>query len=393
MEDTKDSGGVAESAGTPPVLRATDGVKFLIRKNGWGTGRRLPSEDSLALHLGVSRSTIRKALNTLEKENWVHRERNRGCVVARAIAAPMSFASRTLVVFNDMLPLQAREKRDDRSDTGITHGMVHAADALKFNTLFASLDASPEEAAAQFLETGTPGLVMLCWQDAGQAARRAASLFHKSGLPVVAFGMDGCPEAVKNYDRVASDHESGMVQLLELLAARNCRRILRLWVPSPKTPWIVDHERAYARVRPRLGLQPADPVFISAMPARVQGDAAVFEMRTRVMAGHIAEHIRKHNAPHAIMVGTDCETFLAAAACRTLGLKPGEDVLITGYDNYWHSAFERQFEPSVPFATVDKRNATIGAELIHLLATRLSGAAPEKPRLSKIEQVTVKTSF
>ncbi len=46
------------------------------------TGERLPSEDALALQLGVSRATVRSALIALEQEGLVSRQHGRGTFVA-----------------------------------------------------------------------------------------------------------------------------------------------------------------------------------------------------------------------------------------------------------------------------------------------------------------------
>ena len=84
-----------------PLLRAADGLKELIRQEGWPVGRRLPSEEAIAAQLDVSRSTLRKALDAIERDGWVRRERNRGCVVARDPKLANPLTSRTILVVND----------------------------------------------------------------------------------------------------------------------------------------------------------------------------------------------------------------------------------------------------------------------------------------------------
>ena len=376
-----------------PLQRAVDGVRAMIEEGGWATGRRLPAEDALAEQLDVSRSTVRKALEELSLNGWVRRERNRGCVVARRIDEVSGIASRTILVVNDVLQPLTGVNEFGGSTAGIQHGMIDAASGIDLSALLVPMRSVNSTAERQLLKAKPRGLVVLCWHAEHSNARRIATHFHNAGVPVAAYGMDDCPEAIESYDRVISDHESGMAQLLELLARNGRKRVLRIWTVPAHAPWIAAHDRAYARVVNALGLTPVPAVYAPAMPERMDGDRAVFETRTRIMAGYIAEQLKGGKAPDAIMVATDCETFHVAAACRILGLKPGEDVLITGYDNYWHSAFERQFEPSVPFATVDKRNAAIGAELIRLLTQRIADAGTRKPTLSKIEQIAMEVHF
>ena len=46
-----------------------------------------------------------------------------------------------------------------------------------------------------------------------------------------------------------------------------------------------------------------------------------------------------------------------------------------------------------PFASVDKRNADIGAEMIRLLSGRIADGNQASPRLSRIEQVAVEVNY
>lgn len=373
-----------------PVQRACDGIRLLIQEHGWEEGRRLPAEEALAERFQVSRSTLRKALDELARHGWVRRQRNRGCVVTAKAGESSRLFSSTLVVAHDLVSPPAAANRDDGSAGGVQQGMIDAAGARDLNALFVPIAAAAAATATRrLLRLAPPGLAMLCWRRGNADARRLAARFHEAGTAVVAYGMDECPEAVARYDRVISDHESGMRQLLELLARNGRRRALRIWTVPRDAPWIAAHDRAYDAAAREFGMEPLPAVYTPPLPERREGDRAVFEMRTRVLAGYLAEHFRRRDVPDAIMLGTDCEVFPAAAACRLLGLAPGEDVLVTGYDNYWLAAFERRFEPAIPFATVDKRNPAIGAEMIRLLTGRIAGGSAMAPRLSKVAQVAV----
>ena len=61
-------------------------------------------------------------------------------------------------------------------------------------------------------------------------------------------------------------------------------------------------------------------------------------------------------------------------------------ILITGYDNVWHQAFERQWEPSVPAASVEKHNHRMGETLAQLLLDRMADKLPDAPQLRMVEQ-------
>ena len=62
----------------------------LISKSGFGKDNQLPSEDSLAELLTVSRSTIREVLRTLDKEGFISKKHGFGNFIhASALNAPM----------------------------------------------------------------------------------------------------------------------------------------------------------------------------------------------------------------------------------------------------------------------------------------------------------------
>jgi DNA-binding LacI/PurR family transcriptional regulator len=81
------------------------------------------------------------------------------------------------------------------------------------------------------------------------------------------------------------------------------------------------------------------------------------------------------------MVVSDREVFTVAAALRSLGVEPGRDARIVGYDNYWSDCIERSWEPFEPDATVDKLNRRTGADMVELLLERAAGQLPPEPQL------------
>jgi DNA-binding LacI/PurR family transcriptional regulator len=64
------------------------------------------------------------------------------------------------------------------------------------------------------------------------------------------------------------------------------------------------------------------------------------------------------------------------AALRLLGLVPGVDVCVTGYDAYWWQAPMREHCPDPPWATIDKGNQQLGVACVDLLLARIAGTLP-----------------
>jgi GntR family transcriptional regulator len=79
------------AAPTPKYWNVRQAVEELIRVNGLRPGDRLPTEPELAQRLAVSRGTIRRAFDDLEREGVVSRQPGRGTFVAnRRMMRPLS---------------------------------------------------------------------------------------------------------------------------------------------------------------------------------------------------------------------------------------------------------------------------------------------------------------
>src|SRR5512144_2178491 len=79
-ERTRERGALGFS---PLYRRVKDVLKRRIADGVWAPGAVLPSEGELALDLGVSQGTVRKALDELTAENLVVRRQGKGTFVAR----------------------------------------------------------------------------------------------------------------------------------------------------------------------------------------------------------------------------------------------------------------------------------------------------------------------
>ena len=76
---------------TPKYWHVREAVERLIRVNGLRPGDRLPTEPELGEQLAVSRGTIRRAFDDLEREGVVSRQPGRGTFVAqRRMLRPLS---------------------------------------------------------------------------------------------------------------------------------------------------------------------------------------------------------------------------------------------------------------------------------------------------------------
>ena len=80
---------MSETLGFRPLYQQVRGM-FLrrIADGTWAPGDALPNEHALALELGVSQGTVRKALDSLAAENLVERRQVRLVAVERSEQPP-----------------------------------------------------------------------------------------------------------------------------------------------------------------------------------------------------------------------------------------------------------------------------------------------------------------
>jgi len=79
------------TAPTPKYWHVREAVERLIRTEGLRPGDRLPTEPELGQRLAVSRGTVRRAFDDLEREGVVSRQPGRGTFVAqRRMLRPLS---------------------------------------------------------------------------------------------------------------------------------------------------------------------------------------------------------------------------------------------------------------------------------------------------------------
>jgi DNA-binding LacI/PurR family transcriptional regulator len=284
-----------------------------------------------------------------------------------------------------------------RAELAVDAGVTQALHAHGMHVLYIS-SASFEEAEANQLIAGKP---------CGVIAGRPASTFPRvpqllrmlknNGVNLIATGHDA---EIVGSDRVISDHDAGAYMLTRWLIDRGHKRIVEMGTGGDgnQLGWVRNRTVGYTRAMKEAGLEvlprvlatnvePAHKSVIGPAPQRgkVSNESReVFRRRVQQIAGFVASVVLGTNPVDAIMASNDWDASLILAACRLLGLEPNKQVAVVGYDDWWNTE-EREWEPAVPLATVDKRNADIGREAVRMLLERVNGKLPPEPQIWKIE--------
>ncbi len=366
-----------------PRARAARTLRDWIADGTLPAGQPLPREDELARQIGVSRGTLRSALTMLDEENLFRSNGGR-----LRIVAPRETASQPAGgLLRDAVAVLTHESRplEEQHEEGWLGFIVQGALQAAHDAHLHALTLHPNTlngTALEHLALASPlGVVVSDLMRSGGDVLGWANRLQASRLRVVVYGS--APE-LGGFDRVASDHAAGCYELTRFLLQAGRRAPLMLWpAVHADAHWFAPRLEGHRRAMREAGLEPLQPVFVPSMPnPQEEGDfEARFQVSTRLLAGHLIEHL-----PHvdALLCATDRDLFGAAAACRLFGKVPGQDVLLAGYDNYWMECAELAFEPVVPAATVDKRNRLLGRALIDLLLERAKNELPASPQLRLI---------
>ena len=363
-------------------MKTAHAIREWIRGGRFVRGEKLPAETSWAELLGVSRDTLRSALEHLQAEGWVERRKYQGFFAAGPSGGPASpLLSDTVVMVTRLHPAEGPPGSAWMKAVDLAAQAELDRNHLDCLSLY---PADGMRGILRKLSLSSPRAVLIA-HGAGES-RDIVPLLHllkEKRIPVV---PNGDAPWLAECDRVVSDHRAGAAALTRWLLEQGCRRMLRVHAHPTDTYWVRERNEGHEAVLREAGLAAPPPCHISPPVTRdqVPSTREAFEGLYRQLAGHLVEHLGGPNRPEALVCITDSIAYLAAAACRLFGLVPNRDILIAGYDAYWRHCWEQQFEPDPLCVTVDKRNEAVGRRMVERITERIAGHPPPSPRLDRM---------
>jgi LacI family transcriptional regulator len=364
----------------------------------------------LVERLSASRGTIRTALQQLTAEGLVvelpgRGRKSRGRIVAPANRHGAGLMARTVGLVTHGLGAISDDPiryAGGRAELAVGAAATQALHAGGMHVLAISADAFEESEVSHFISDAPFGVIATHPSCSSPRIRPLLERLASRGVRVVTTGH-GSGADLENtlVDRVLSDHEAGAYELTKWLLARGHRRIVEMASGSGEPGWALARTRGYRRAMEEARLKPlariwannVDPGFYSwvrhsadAPTRRANSEEAreSFQRRVRQIAGFVASVALGADRVDAIMGSNDWDASLILAACRLLGLEPNKQIAVVGYDD-WVETEEREWEPAVPIATVDKRNADVGREAVKLLMDRVEGKLPAVPQIRLVK--------
>jgi len=346
-----------------------------------GVSDPLPSEHYFAKELGVAQSTVHRAMISFEREGLLSRDgRLRRLVTLPKTKETQRLLNRSIVVFTPYrLPVKNRGQlshNDHGWIEGVNDGAIAAVQEGDLNTLILRPETISPDTIQQLLEERPEGVVI---PDIVKFSRdkfeALINPFVAAKIPVAAF----CAAfETPTVDCVKSDHENGSYQLTQYLLKQGRKRILRMVKQNTQSLlWVQERQHGYERAMHEAGIEPLPPLEMpdSDLAITSYGEERVNRL-SRFCLGYLYNLVSQVDA---IMTISDGDIPFVAKAIKMLGRDPANDLLLTGYDNYWSDTPERNVEPTPPVATIDKLNYESGQELVRLIMDRKEGKLPPTP--------------
>jgi DNA-binding LacI/PurR family transcriptional regulator len=347
------------------------------------SGEPLPSARSISRELRVDPRTVGVALNMLEEEGLIRQRSNGRRIVNAEISATQDSFLRNAVIMVG---------GDATSETPQVFAQAGWALQLELSARraiqsndhhFVALNLSQlQDQLPRLMQDPPLGVIVADPEHVKGDLLTMLKRARDGGLRVVIYGDVGHYDA---FDRVMSDHAHGAYALTQWLIGQGRRKpALLLPAKQSQMPWVQGRRAGYERACREAGIGPCPTIELPRTPEG-WGDRDAFTHKARLIAGYLAEALTGPDPVDALLASSDGPSFAVAAACRLLHRNVHEDVAIVGYDNYWEGSPERSLEPTIPLATVDKRNDLIGRALFDLLADRVADRLPDEPQCRVIE--------
>jgi DNA-binding LacI/PurR family transcriptional regulator len=335
-------------------------LRRLIYTGHWPTHSLVPSEQLIAKHLTISRSTVRLAFQRAELEGLIRRVPGKGTFVA--YSHQNGTHSGSIAYITPYQPV---------SEWGavILNGAESAARARGFRLLYCRRNEDQREAQLLHELQDDHSAGILLWPEARTSLTQdEIASYRQLHIPVVF--MDRTIEGA-DFDCVTSDNYAGATLLMRHLVELGHRRIVFLTHRYTALLTVAERYRAYEDVMRQANLYPAKPWFIGDGFREIDerqildpgGDAAAVEIM------QILRYLQETRPrPTAVFALNDIVAILVMRAAALLGIQVPHELSIAGFDDMPFTACL-----NVPLTTVSQDTMAIGGQAAQLLINRIEG--------------------
>lgn len=344
VEISKSRRGRARGGSTPPYLALAESLRRRIGGSRLPPGSPLGSEVALAEESGLSRMTVRRAVQALIDENLLERKAGRGLFVAEAKPRPR----RILYLAGNLLWMPAVRAAHAIQSLAEERGVeVSVFDARGDITAF-------RRELASLPDSGFSGAIAMSQHDA--ECNRLFGALSLGGFPLVVIDQSFSEIPLPS---VASDNRAGGRLAAEALIAAGHRNIAFLGD--------LDADTTAARAQ---GVADACAAALVPPPAKYDIPAQRFDDWEPAVREGIRKILATTPATTAIACSCDAVARIALRALAEAGVEVPRDMSLTGFDDDPIAEWT-----SPPLTTVRQDFDDMGRRALELLEGAMAGGA------------------
>lgn len=337
----------------------TQQLRERLQQEIYETGSFLPAERLLAEEFGVSRPTLRKALEPLVEAGALVNLPGVGTRVASANGAHKALQAEAVARADWRIIALLLPDITNRFFIEVTEAIEYTALQRGYQLLLCNSRHQGSLEAVhlrQLAERGVDGVII--GHDPNQEPPETLRLLEEAGIPFVFLFSN--PRATR-YDSVVLDEQSGVQQALKYLFSLGHREIAYC-----RTAGIVPHPRetAYRNIMAEQGLTVRESHILPF--EKLEGTTGQEAVRKLLAA---------KPKPTAVFAGNDHSALLLLKHLAALNVRVPEDLSVIGFDNL---SFTEHL--TTPLTTVDQPKQEIGRRAVELLLERITFPQGGEPR-------------
>lgn len=322
-------------------------------------GKRLPTEFELSAKYGVSRGTVRQALNLLEEENLIERVPGLGTFLHKEVNGERPVYQRQIGL---IVPYA-----QDQLSLNILVGVENVAKYRGYQVIFNHSNENVEQEKAditRMIQNQMAGLII--FPVSNRDYDEAIWKLQEQKVPFVL--VDRYFPAL-DCDYVVADNLGGGYRAAEHLILLGHEEIGFIYHPQAdfRTTSVRDRYQGY-----RKALEDYHIAFQENWLASI--DEPQSEKAREDILQPYMQFLRLQNRPSAFITVNDNSAINLFAAAGRLGLKVPDDLAIVGFDN-----LKMATQIQCPLTTVNQERTELGVRAMNLLLSRIDGhtGAPE----------------
>jgi DNA-binding LacI/PurR family transcriptional regulator len=365
-----------ERGGHIPIHRLiAESLAAAIERSEYPHGSKLPSEVALVRQFGISRGTLRHALNTLRARGLVEAVPTRGWFVRAAAPEPAHGRRKVVGV---VIPSVARPSLPELLSA--IEGELHDHG---YSMLVGSSGWNREQQAGRIrriLAEGVSGLI--CYPIDYEPDGELFASLAGGGFPVLLIDRHivGC-----DVDGVEVDNVGGAYAAVTHLIEQGHRRIAFISTDNLATTSVAERLEGYRRALATAGIE-YHPALIFARIPIVRTWGTDYPMASKDQARVIAAFLETSDATAAFGLH-DLLALEVVAAARMLRRRVPEDFAVAGFDD----------DPllgnvAVPLTTVAQPRDRMGRVAARLVVERIEGRRTETSRVVLPTRLVVRRS-